>query len=43
MKFLKAITPTISREISIKTPDGEQLIGLVWKRPNDDERISLLG
>ena len=43
MKFLKAITPTISKEVRIKTPDGEQLIGLVWKRPNDDERINLLG
>ena len=43
MKFLKAITPTIKKEIRIKTPDGEQVLTAVWLRPKDDERITLLG
>ena len=43
MNFLRAITPVITKEIKIKTPEGEQVIKLCWKRPNDDERLELLG
>ena len=42
MNFLKAITPTIRKEISVKTPDGEQQFSVLWKRPNDDQRLELL-
>lgn len=42
MSFLKAITPTIRKEISIKTPDGEHQFTALWKRPNDDQRLELL-
>ena len=42
MNFLKAITPTIRKEISVKTPDGEQQFSVLWKRPNDDQRLSVI-
>ena len=42
MSFLKAITPTIRKEISVKTPDGEQQFSVLWKRPNDDQRLELI-
>lgn len=42
MNFLKAITPTIRKEISVKTPDGEQQFTVLWKRPNDDQRLELI-
>ena len=42
MSFLKAITPTIRKEISVKTPDGEQQFTVLWKRPNDDRRLELI-
>jgi hypothetical protein len=42
MSFLKAITPTIRKEISVKTPDGEQQFLVLWKRPNDDQRLELI-
>ena len=42
MSFLKAITPTIRKEISVKTPDGEQKFLVLWKRPNDDRRLELI-
>lgn len=42
MSFLKAITPTIRKEISVKTPDGEQQFSVLWRRPNDDQRLSVI-
>ena len=42
MSFLRAITPTIRKEISVKTPDGEQQFLVLWKRPNDDQRLELI-
>lgn len=42
MSFLKAITPTIRKEISVKTPDGEHQFTAFWKRPNDDQRLSVI-
>ena len=42
MSFLKAITPTIRKDISVKTPDGEHQFTALWKRPNDDQRLELL-
>ena len=42
MSFLKAITPTIRKAISVKTPDGEQQFLVLWKRPNDDQRLELI-
>ena len=42
MSFLKAITPTIRKDISIKTPGGEQQFAVLWKRPNDDQRLELI-
>lgn len=42
MSFLKAITPTIRKDISVKTPDGEQQFTVLWKRPNDDRRLELI-
>ena len=42
MSFLKAITPTIRKEINVKTPDGEQRFEVLWKRPNDDQRLELI-
>ena len=42
MSFLKAITPTIRKDISVKTPDGEQQFLVLWKRPNDDQRLELI-
>lgn len=42
MSFLRAITPNIRKEISVKTPDGEQQFLVLWKRPNDDQRLELI-
>ena len=42
MSFLKAITPTIRKDISVKTPDGEQQFTVLWKRPNDDQQLSVI-
>jgi hypothetical protein len=43
MNFLKAITPTIRKVVSIPVQGGNaQEITLVWKRPNDDERLALM-
>ena len=42
MSFLRAITPTIRKEISVKTPDGEQQFLVLWKRPNDDQQLSVI-
>ena len=38
MSFLKAITPTIRKEIDVK---GHQF-AVLWKRPNEDERLALV-
>lgn len=42
MKFLKAISPVVVKQVSIPTPDGEQRLELHWKRWPENERIALL-